>query len=71
MVFFKRLWNKLRDNLVSGGLSMHDDFIKAELNKYKQVLEAQIEKLSIQHPISHAKDFFNAYDYVRELKNSI
>ena len=56
---------------MSGGLSMQDDFIKEELNKYKQVLEAQIEKLSIQHPIGHAKDFFNAYDYVHDIKNSI
>lgn len=36
---------------MNGGRNMQDDFIKTELNKYKQVLEAQIEKLSIQPPI--------------------
>jgi len=57
---------------VNGGLSMQDDFIKAELNKYKQVLEAQVEKLSIQHPIKIDEHFlFNKESKSTEEKASM
>ncbi len=57
---------------MNGGLSMQDDFIKTELNKYKQVLEAQIEKLSIQPPIKIDEHFlFNIENKSTEEKASM
>jgi len=51
---------------------MQDEFIKEELNKYKQVLEAQIEKLSIQHPIKIDEHFlFNIENKSTEEKASM
>lgn len=57
---------------MNGGLNMQNDFIKEELNKYKQVLEKQIEKLSINEPIIIDENFlFNKENKSKEAKASM